>query len=390
MAGTQGSDTPQCHIGRRLVCLLLIVAGGGGVDGVCQADGSGPDPVQYRETVERGIQYLSVHRADDGSLSGQLGIGPTALATLALLQLGRSPDDPEVARGLAYLEEFSQESGGIHAPGSRLSNYETCVAVVCLQKANRPARFGKVLHAADTFLRDGQWDEHRGKKKEDLYYGGTGYGGNSRPDLSNTAFLVEALRSCGAKPDDPAIQKALVFVSRCQNLESPHNTTAFAGKINDGGFYYTCVLERNDGSREQSDGGLRSYGAMSYSGLKSLVYAGLTKDDSRVKEVVTWIGKHYDVSTHPGMGDAGLFYYYHSFAKALDVLGSPQLEDAQGQRHDWRHDLTAELARRQKPDGSWVNDNLRWMEGDPNLATAFALLALSHCRPGPEEPPSKP
>jgi squalene-hopene/tetraprenyl-beta-curcumene cyclase len=31
-------------------------------------------------------------------------------------------------------------------------------------------------------------------------------------------------------------------------------------------------------------------------------------------------------------------------------------------------------------DGSWVNENPRWMEGDPNLVTAYALLALAYCQ----------
>jgi squalene-hopene/tetraprenyl-beta-curcumene cyclase len=41
--------------------------------------------------------------------------------------------------------------------------------------------------------------------------------------------------------------------------------------------------------------------------------------------------------------------------------------------------LIAALAKRQKPDGSWVNENDRWMEGDPNLTTGYALMALSYC-----------
>jgi hypothetical protein len=39
------------------------------------------------------------------------------------------------------------------------------------------------------------------------------------------------------------------------------------------------------------------------------------------------------------------------------------------------------LAGSQKQDGSWANTNERWMEADANLATSFALVALSYCRP---------
>jgi hypothetical protein len=342
---------------------------------------AGPDPQLYQATVDRAIQFLAKQQAPDGGISGQMGIGPTALATLGLLRNGRALSDPQVAKGLAYLQEYTQEDGGIHAPGTFISNYETCVALVCLREANRDGRYNKAIRSAEAFIRGGQWSEAKGKQPSDVAYGGAGYGGKSRPDLSNTAFLIETLKACGAGPDDPAIQKALVFVSRCQNLESPHNTTPFAAKINDGGFYYTCALDEQSKMQQTLDGGLRSYGSMSYSGLKSMIYAGLTKDDPRVKAATAWIRKNYDVKNNPGMGAAGLFYYCHTFAKALDALGEDLIEDASGVKHDWRRELTEELARRQRPDGSWVNTNPRWQEGDPNLATAFALLALSYCRP---------
>ena len=342
---------------------------------------TGPDPELFQKTVQDGIRYLETHQAEDGSFSSQMGIGPTALAVWSLLRNGRTPSDPTVAKGLAYLEGFVQENGGVQGPRSRIPNYETCVAIACFQEANRDGRYDKLLKGAEAFVRDGQWTEDDGKDKSDLYYGGAGYGSPTRPDLSNTAFLIDALKSCGAKSDDEAIQKALVFVSRCQNLETEHNTTPFAAKINDGGFYYTCVLGRMDGGRETPQGGLRSYGAMTYSGLKSMIYAGLGPDDPRVKAALAWIRKHYDLSSNPGMGDAGLYYYYHTFAKAMDVFGADRFEDADGVKHDWRRELTQVLAERQQEDGSWVNTNRRWMETDPNLVTAFSLLALSYCRP---------
>jgi squalene-hopene/tetraprenyl-beta-curcumene cyclase len=68
-------------------------------------------------------------------------------------------------------------------------------------------------------------------------------------------------------------------------------------------------------------------------------------------------------------------------AKCLDVLGVDYVEDAQGTKHDWRKDLVTALAKRQQANGSWVN-NKQWMESEPNLATGYALMALSYCRPG--------
>src|SRR5690606_24531143 len=204
------------------------------------------------------------------------------------------------------------------------------------------------------------------------------------PDLSNTGYFIETLKATEAGPDDPAIQRALVFISRCQNLNNEYNDTRFADKVDDGGFYYEIPVTEIDPSTSEErytpNGGLRSYGSMTYTGLKSMIFAGLTAQDPRVKAAVQWITDHYEVENNPGMGSAGLYYYYHTFASALDTAGIGKLKDADGVEHDWRADLVAELARRQQPDGSWSNDNRRWCENDKNLATSFALMALAYCK----------
>jgi squalene-hopene/tetraprenyl-beta-curcumene cyclase len=339
-----------------------------------------PDPKQYEATVNKAIDFLRVKgQAADGSFSKQVGIGVTALAATGLLRHGRSPDDPVVANALKFILENVQPTGGIHLPNGRLKTYETCVAIVCLEEANRDHRYDETLKKADKFLKEIPFDAAEGHDQTSFYFGGAGYGGQGRPDLSNTAYLIDALKATGNDADSEAIKNALVFVNRCQNLESGFNDTPFANKINDGGFYYTPLPGRGDDA--EKSGGLRSYGSMSYSGLKSMIFAGVKEDDPRVKAVVKWIGKNYDLKTHPGQGNSGLFYYYHTFAKALDAFGHDTIEDEQGQTHAWRKDLVEELASRQRDDGSWVNQNQQFFEGDANLCTSFALLALSHAGP---------
>jgi squalene-hopene/tetraprenyl-beta-curcumene cyclase len=214
-----------------------------------------------------------------------------------------------------------------------------------------------------------------------MSYGGAGYGSHSRPDLSNTSFLIDALHAAGAQADDPALDRALVFVSRCQNLESPHNTTEFAAKVNDGGFYYTIAAGGESQAGKTPDGGLRSYGSMTYAGLKSMIFCGVGPDDPRVKAAYEWARKHYTLTENPGMGADGMYYYFHTFAKALDAVGDDTLVDAGGASHDWRRELAERLFELQKDDGSWVNASQRWLESDPNLTTAYSLLALSYCQP---------
>lgn len=355
----------------------------GAAAGGARSPGEGTRAME--QAVTKAIDYLRLKgQAADGSFSSQAGPAVTALVTTAVLRHGRTVNDPLVADGLKYLEAFVQPDGGIYQPNTVYQNYETCLAIMCFAEANRDGRYDGLIDRADKFVKGLQWDGEEGHDESSLAYGGAGYGSKKRPDLSNTSFLIDALKAAGNGPDDPALQKALAFVSRCQNLETEHNTSPFAAKNPDGGFYYTVAAGGDSQAGKTQAGGLRSYGSMTYAGLKSMIFAGVGPDDPRVKAAVEWLRKHYALDTNPGMGDAGLYYYYHTFAKALDALGQDTFEDADGTRHDWRSELAAELVRRQQPDGSWVNENSRWLEGDANLVTGYALLTLSYCRPKAE------
>jgi squalene-hopene/tetraprenyl-beta-curcumene cyclase len=124
---------------------------------------------------------------------------------------------------------------------------------------------------------------------------------------------------------------------------------------------------------------------MTYAGIKSLIYCGVSKDDIRIKKGLEWVQKHYTVDYNPGMpgerSEWGLYYYYHTMAKCLEVMGVDKITDADGKEHDWRAEITAALAKRQRDDGSWVNEKDHWMEGDPHLVTGYALMTLAHCKP---------
>jgi len=337
------------------------------------------DATAVREALAKGAAYLVDEvQAADGSFAGELGPAVTALGVTALVRSGTPADDPAVAKGVAHLLSFRQADGGINVPGSPVANYETSIALLALVACNPDGRHTEAIEGAEAFLKGIQW---QGTQPGDPASGGAGYGSKSRPDHSNTQFLIEALRAAGASADDPAIQRALAFVSRTQNLPGPHNTLPVATKNPDGGFYYTPYGAGESQAGSTPQGGLRSYGSMTYAGLKSFIFAGLDRDDPRVKAAVEWLRQHYSFAENPGMGAAGLFYYYHTAAKALDALGEDTFTDATGRAHDWRSELADAIIARQQPDGSWVNANERWLEGEPALVTSYALLALGYCLP---------
>jgi squalene-hopene/tetraprenyl-beta-curcumene cyclase len=188
------------------------------------------------------------------------------------------------------------------------------------------------------------------------------------------AGALHAAEKAGLAKDSEAWRRMTVFVSRCQN-RSESNDQKWAS--NDGGFVY-APGESKAGEVMLPDGrkGLRSYASMTYAGLMSMIYADVTKDDPRVQAAYEWIRKNYTVDENPGLGPQGLFYYYHTMAKALKAWDDPVLADEKGVRHDWRSDLTEKLLSLQKPDGSWVNANDRWWEKNPVLVTAYVVLTL--------------
>jgi squalene-hopene/tetraprenyl-beta-curcumene cyclase len=344
-----------------------------------------PTPEQWQAVVDKAVTYLKSNQDESGWWSGRNSPGITGIVVTGLLQSGQSPDDEPAAKGLKYIEGLVNPKAGHIAgrdPQAGLQNYVTSINVMALVAAKRDQKYRPVIGNAVEFLKKLQWDDGEGKKPADEFYGGAGYGSKSRPDLSNTQFFLEALKDAGTPPDDDAFKKAVVFVSRCQNLKSEHNDQPWAGKINDGSFIYTAA---GGGETRTDTPELRGYGSMTYAGVKSMIYAGVSKDDPRVKKAREWMAANYTLDANPGMppqlSQRGLYYYYHTFAKTMDVLGEDTFVDNKGVKHDWRADLFAALAKRQKPDGSWVNGTDRWMEGDPNLVTGYVLMALSHCKP---------
>jgi squalene-hopene/tetraprenyl-beta-curcumene cyclase len=101
------------------------------------------------------------------------------------------------------------------------------------------------------------------------------------------------------------------------------------------------------------------------------------REDYRVKAALDFLSKNYSVSSNPGMGAAGLYYYLHTMAKALAVFGEEEFPTEGGVRR-WRAEILKQLRDTQSVDGSWRNPEVRWMEGDPVLVTGYVLLTLSH------------
>jgi squalene-hopene/tetraprenyl-beta-curcumene cyclase len=349
---------------------------------------SAPTPADWQRVVTQGVDFLRKSQDPNGGWSTAKNIGVTGVVVTGLLQCGVTPSEAPAARGLEYIERLvNPQEGHIAGDGPRigLQNYVTSVNVLALSAAGREAKYRPVIGNAATFLRKLQWDEGEGKTRNSDFYGGAGYDSKSRPDLSNTQFFLDALVAAGAGPEDEAVKKAMTFVGRCQNLAGESNDQPWAGKINDGSFIYSAAGGGSTKTSDAPDAPLTGYGSMTYAGVKGMIYAGISPEDPRMKTALGWLRKNYTVEANPGMppqlSQRGLYYYYHTMAKTLSLLGNDTFEDANGVRHPWRADLFRAIQSRQRPDGSWINTTDRWMEGDPNLVTGYMLMALSHIKP---------
>ncbi|MGF1580202.1 MAG: prenyltransferase/squalene oxidase repeat-containing protein [Gemmataceae bacterium] len=348
----------------------------------------GPDKTTWNKMVDKAIKYLRSAQDETGGWSTKRSPGVTGIVVTGLLRTGKvSVDDPMITKALKYIESLVNEEKGHIAGNNRvnLHNYVTCINVMALVEANQADKYKAVIGNAVSFLKQLQWDESESKTTKNDFYGGAGYDSKSRPDLSNTQFFLDALKEAGVPKDDPALKKALVFVSRCQNLKSENNDQPWAGIINDGSFIYSAAT---GGVTKvlKDEKGRPGYGSMTYAGVKSLIYCGVDKSDKRIKKAYNWIKKNYTVEKNPGFGEVnagwGLYYYYHTMSKALAVMEIDIVVDAKGIKHDWRKDISDSLMKRQQSNGSWVNRGWgRWMESDPNLVTGYSLMALSNCKP---------
>src|SRR4051812_37468623 len=127
---------------------------------------------QINEAINRAADFLKQAQADDGSFSSASGPGVTAIVTAGLLRAGRTANDPVVARALKYLEANRHDDGGVYQTGGNHKNYETCLAIIAFQEANKDHKYDQLLAAAEKFIKKEQWDEDENKSPDDLNYGG--------------------------------------------------------------------------------------------------------------------------------------------------------------------------------------------------------------------------
>lgn len=347
---------------------------------------------ELRLGVERGLNFL---RSKQNGETGQWGDSePVAITALGIigfmLDPNRKAGDPvpaEVEKATKFLLGNAKPDGGIYVKAR--GNYNTALALTALLLNPKPEN-EEIMLKARRYLVTRQLDLDEKGKQDNPLDGGIGYGDDKgmHADMSNMVFALEAIHYSealladkgDAAKNEPKLNyaAAIDFIQRCQNRPESNKSSWVSKDADDaGGFIYNPV-ETRGAKVENPDGSiaLRSYGSISYAGLLSFIYAGLEKDDPRVKAVIEWLQNHFTLQENPGLGASGLYYYFHTMSKALSTAKIDFIKTKDGKVIDWRADLTGKLLSLQKGDGSWANAEGRWMESDPILVTSYILMAL--------------
>ena len=335
--------------------------------------------------MTRGLDWLKASQKANGAWSNENYPALTAFGLWVFAQSDHPAKTDVCARAAAFVKGFVQPDGGIYKPaligwiGGGLSTYNTAICMTALHACD-PSKYAPEILRAREFVAGSQL------QGDSSGAGGFGYnraaqGRAGRADLSNTAWALmamratqglEDLRRAGKKHADVDWKSAAAFAGKLQNQDSK-DAENYGGFGYEGGGGRGKTFVTREGTVA-----LRGYGSMTYAGLESMIFAEVTRDDPRVVSACRWAARHWSVDENPGMGSRGLFYYYTVMAKALSLMGSDVIPRSEGDPIPWKRQLLEKLVSLQRPDGSWSNaDNTFW-EGDPNLATAYSLLAMQY------------
>ena len=327
--------------------------------GLAAALGPGVRPVAAQnvsaEDVERsiraGVAFLLKAQRPNGTWGTK--VGESALVTLALLTAGESPQSAPVKAGLDALRKARIDP-----------QYETyTVALITMAFAAADP-----IQYRDDIARFAEWLE-RGQTRAGAWsYNAAGAGTGQVGDNSNTQYALLGLHAA--------------------------SETGFAVSPNVWGRAraYWVGHQANNGGWGYQVGGSSPTGSMTCAGISSLIISGLKRVQGREQIVngrvercgdeavnpslqrgLDWVAANFDVNQNPGSVGSWKYYYLYGMERVGRLSGRRYFG-----AHDWYREGAAHLVRNQDPlQGYWQGGG---QEGDPILATSFALLFLAKGR----------
>ncbi len=334
---------------RILICCSICCLGSSRLQGQVES----PDPQAVQACIDRTIEYLYSVQEEDHWPEWNIGRSyrgaTTALAVLALTSAGESPEKPQIARALRYIERFPQDD--------ERTVYGVSLRVLALAAADPTyKKYTRIIQSDADWLIKNQCTAEPVK-------GGWDYVEASwTADASNSQFALLALHEAvqaGAKVEMPTWDLAEVYWQRAASFR--------------GGFGY----KRGDDPT----------GSMTCAGISSLMIVFENRVDplsfllngsvnccqptqvpERVLRGISWLASNFRVTSNPAGGVATKYYYLYGLERAARLTGQRFIGD-----HDWYRVGAGHLLTQQNRNGSFSANELR----KDIIDTSFALLFLS-------------
>ncbi|HUY93535.1 MAG TPA: DUF4159 domain-containing protein [Pirellulales bacterium] len=307
---------------------------------------------EVRDSIDRGVSYLKNEQRNDGSWPDPVGYpgGITALCTLALLNCGVPPNDPQVQSALNYLRKL---------PPSM--TYSTALQTMVLCAAEPKTNLQLVR-------RNALWFQAQ-QKRDGPRKGAWGYP-QAEGDNSNTQFALLALHEAeriGVSVSDQTWRLALDYWSRTQNPNGSwgyHPGQPGTGSMTCAGIAAMVITadRLNRGDAEIDGHRIRCCGEQ--------------ESNEPVERALAWFGRNFSSDINPGThGAQGWLLYYLYGIERVGRLTNRRLIG----QHDWYREGATKLVRIQEPlSGYWKG--VGHAEDNPHVATSLALLFLSKGR----------
>lgn len=317
---------------------------------------------QVRAAVQKGIAQLRSKQDNKGGWGSgaSYGGGNTALAVLAMLNSGVSPQDPAVKKGIHSLRKLDDKA-----------TYVVSLKVQALVAAGA-GKGDKDLESSvnwlvRTQLPTGMWTYTAPQK---------GRPTRGRGDNSITQFALLALHE--ASKAGIEIQKQVWQRSKDHFIKT---------QLPNGGWGYNTRMRKEP------------YGSMTTAGVASLYICGLRLHVSGPKKFVNgaypscgqyqqhkslakgieWLTRNFSVKKNPHYpnNESGwLLYYLYGLERVGMIAGIQRFGE-----HDWYRKGADHLVRIQNKDGSWSGNAWGHRRGGnttgPVYDTSFALLFLA-------------
>ena len=336
---------------------------------------------QAQTAISSGMEWLERQQTADGRLGPEKYPAITALA-LSALKAGGSTNSTVIAKAEKYVKTFS---GGKYADPMLAHNAEICRKLVRQTSDDRlqSGIGGEEARRQAAALRDvgdkNTWARERAKIDRE-------YSISAREvEIRQAEWQrqrAELAKQHGGDPDRLMAERVATAVMAVQTADNRQQTADNRQQTADNRLQTTDNRRQATDGKQQEGGKRRGYGSLSYEGMMNLLDDRIAADDPRVDAMLDWAERGWNLNERVGGGRHGLYYFYHVMAKCLNAGGENEIKPlfGSGSIH-WREEMIRKLISLQKKEASgtsgfWVNSDPAYMENDPVLVTAYALLTL--------------